>query len=358
MQAAVLSDDRGATAWAEIRVGFDPDALSFDERQLVPRLALNLERLDPGFPALERLQGIRRHAWAGNQRALEDAVSVSEALADDGIAAALVGAGAAISVLDTEPGLRRVHAPLLFVKARDWPAAIATAEHRGWTAIPFHYRVPRVITYVQRCTRDGRDLLLVSAPSTALRRTNSAGESTLWSGMVSVDVHGTVMRALGPAEMLVTTTAYARTSHGPLGLLSIMDVDTLARRADLDWNRVVRCAREQHVTRVVLEVLGFAREVFDTPIPPEVEAALAAAPLTARDRVVHRLRTTPEYRLPVVGGALDSVGRSIVQTAHLPPLQAAPTAVEILAGRWDVGSWRDLPQRLATKAAAARSRDR
>lgn len=358
MRAAGLTDARGRAAWDELRPGFDPDAFTFNEKQLLPRLALNLEVLDPDFAGLDRLQGLRRHAWAGNQRALEDAVTVTQALATGGIDAALIGAGAATVTLDPEPGLRRVNAPLLLVQPHEWLAAVARTERGGWTAVPFHYRVPNAIVYVQRCSRDGHDILVLSAPATALRRTNSAGESTLWSDMVSVDVQGTQMRTLGPAEALVTTSAYARTSHGPLGLLPIADVDALARRDDLDWNRVVRCAREQHVTRVVLEVLAFARDVFATPVPTEAQAALDAVPLSARDRVVHRLRTTPEYRVPVVGGALDSVGRSVVQTAHLPPTQAVPVAVEILAGRWGVGNWREILRVLATKASTARARGR
>ena len=173
-----------------------------------------------------------------------------------------------------------------------------------------------------------------------------------------MDVNGVPMRTLGPAEYLVTACAYAWTSHGPIGLISIADVHLIAERGDLDWDRVVNCAREQHVTRVVLEVLAFAREAFATSIPTDIEAALAAVTLTLRDRIVHRLRITPEYRVPILGGALDSVGRSVVQTAHLPPVQTVPTMIDMLAGRWGIDSWRHAPSVVATKARAARARSR
>ena len=81
-------------------------------------------------------------------------------------------------------------------------------------------------------------------------------------------------------------------------------------------------------------------------------------PLTVRDRIVHQLRITPEYRVPILGGALDSVGRSVVQTAHLPTAQAAPTMIDMLAGRWGIDSWRDAPSVIVTKARAARTRGR
>jgi hypothetical protein len=76
VRAALLDGKPALAAWARARQ--DPDCIDDAPYWILPQLYRNLSALGVDDPAMARLKGVYRHAWAGNQLELDRARALVE----------------------------------------------------------------------------------------------------------------------------------------------------------------------------------------------------------------------------------------------------------------------------------------
>lgn len=355
LRAAVLDQPSGAEAWSRLRVDFDVDALTPTEFELLPRLAANLERIDPDYPDLARLRGYRRHTWTSNQVALTALADVAAVLDGAGIETLAFGAAASAIAAYDKPSLRRILPPQLLVPPAAFTDARAALAGAGFLVGAIQPPGPTVLERFCTAQRGESSVLVARYPAPALGWPGAAGGlSAFWSDTVTAELAGRVQRLVGAEAAFVIASAEALAGHGPVRLAALADLYTIVNHANPDWDRVVAFAREQHATGIVADALTLTSSILGSPITPADLQLLTATPISTRDRLVHRLHELPAFSLPVLGGALDWIGRAIAATAPLPPRQALSAGVHMLAAHWAITSWRMAPMVLLRKTIGVR----
>ncbi|MDQ7993380.1 MAG: nucleotidyltransferase family protein [Propionicimonas sp.] len=104
------------------------------------------------------------------------------------------------------------------------------------------------------------------------RRRSPVSTDELVERRVPVGLGGVTVATFDPADSLLHVCHHAALT-GAKRLLHLLDADRLARRVE-DWDEVVRRARAWHIQAELALVLGRARRLLVTPVPPDLNRRL------------------------------------------------------------------------------------
>lgn len=351
LKAAFLPDERADAAWEQVRGGLDLDTLREGTFGVMTVLYRRLAERLPDEPLLERIKGTYRRTWYANNLLLEGVRPVF---------AELQGASVESLVLDgaglgpryyADVGLRKIPYVELLVR----PGQIATVgdalvaagfrpyDGRGDEVAPTAFLNDRGQIVVRAATMP-LDLVIPSAqPRSA---------DAFWEGAVDVTIADAALRTLGPADALLFACATGATWTWPLPTVqwAVDALTILAAEPSLDWDRVVRMAVERRIPLRVHDALTYLAGALEAPIPAAPLARLAVEPVTARERLGHRISGR---RLRYAGGMPRTVAAYARLSSERPAWRAAAGFPGFLREIWGLEHTWQIPVRGARKAASA-----
>jgi hypothetical protein len=322
LRAALLSGPDAVAAWRQWCARADADRLDEGSNRLIPLLSANLDRLGVRDDRSGRLRGYRRRTWYVNQVKMKALEVVLGAFARSGIATAILKGAAFGRMFYADPSLRPMSDLDILVPRDDALRAIAWLLGQGWTAAD--RRVARRLAIFFRTGGAHARRTDAEVEARVLQREEIAfargtieldlhwrvlhhrgwpgAEDAFWDGSIQTTVGAASTRMLNATDSLLHVCEHgSRWNHVP-PIRWIADAVMILRTdgATIDWDRLVRRARELQVTFALAAMLGYLREEFDAPVPASCLAELRAIRTTWIERAEHRLTNRPPGELPFV----------------------------------------------------------
>ena len=336
LRAALLPEKQAVAAWGRARVGIDIDRLERGSYSLMPLVYRRLSEAGVDEPLLPRLKGIYRHTWSKNQVLLENLRVVTEKLREEGVEVLIVGGAARLPYYD-EVGVRTISEFELLVREVDLERALRAA---GWKGAPVPERVARGRSTVRV---EGQEHTAFGLHWRFLPEFPSADDDLVWQAAAQTALEGIEGLVLDPADELLATCAGGARTALWANVQWIADAVVIIRSGRLDWERLEGMALARRAALRMREALGYVGDLLQAPVPEEVCSALAAVPVTPRDRVAHRVSGSGGSALGELPGTLARYIRSGEGVLALP---------RFLRDTWNVDRGWQLPVVAARKGAA------
>jgi hypothetical protein len=318
LKAALLPGSHALTAWRAWSGRADLDRLDEGSNRLLPLLSANLDRLGVRDDASGRLRGYRRRTWYVNQVRMRELETVLDAFARAGITTVILKGAALSRAFYADPSLRPMSDLDVLVPRRDALRAIGWLLGRGWTAADG--RVARRLAIFFRT--DGASA--AEAEARVLQREGigfvqgaidldlhwrvlhhrgwPGADEAFWEGAVPATVGAARTRMLNATDSLLHVCEHGSRWNQVPPIRWIADAVTIlgAGEAAVDWDRLVRRARELQVASTLAAMLGYLREAFEAPVPAACLAALRAVRPTWIERLERRAAHRQACELPFV----------------------------------------------------------
>lgn len=253
-------------------------------------LALLYRRLEAeGTPCAhrDRLRGVYRKTWYGNQAFLERLRPELDALETAGLQPLLLGGAAAHLAVYADPGARPVGELEVLVPPDRFPAAADLLAARGWRPVRpgFARGLPRIAAFIPGVVlgRGAGDRLhlrrraLTFCPGGRI-------DADFRAGAAEVPCSGGTARVLGSSDRLLATLAEGMVWKGAPGCLWVADALEMLRgggAAAVDWQRVRDLAVLNGLVLPLRDALGFLAAEFGAPMPADTLLALGEVPVDA-----------------------------------------------------------------------------
>jgi hypothetical protein len=293
LRASLLDGDAALDSWRRFRITHaDIDHLEGDAFQLLPQLYCNLRVRIPEDPAFGRLKGIYRRTWYTNQLLLKAAAEVVAHLRAAGIDGMLYERTALAACL-AGGGARPMEMIDLLVRPHDAERALAALRPHGWAR-----RAPNP------GARFGRVVELVGG-GVSLRLHRSAlrprgYDETLWNDAVTGSVGGVETLLPGPTDqLLLACTQGLGWAQAPLRWVPDTVLAARAVTGHCDWSSLAARAREGEVTLQLADALELLVAEFPHEFPVELLADVRRRRAGAGERILHRIKLTPNRRDPL-----------------------------------------------------------
>lgn len=306
LKAALLRGHPAMEAWQAWSSHLHVDQLDKGSRSLLPLLYRNLAAHSVEDPLMDRFRGVYRRTWYENQTRFRDAASLLRAFHDAGIQTMILK-GAALTLLHyRDHGVRPMEDIDVLVHTEQAAAAIDLLAELGW--MPWR-RSPEAFSDDYLSTRHSHGFRDASNRQFDLHwhaladSRYSGADDDLWGNAVSVEIHGTLTRALDPTDQLLHVCVHGIVGKGLAPLLSwIADATTILNTsgAEIAWERLVAHARRRRLVLQLKDALTYLEGLLNAPIPPTALQSLHGTHLSWIERLEHRTRT----RLPGLTGQL------------------------------------------------------
>jgi hypothetical protein len=357
LETALLDDAHAEVAWKALRTAFDIDLVEEGTFALLPLLFRRLQRLDPDSPLMPRLHGVYRHTWLRNQMALRALRDALEVLHGANVQTIVVrDAAMALRAYD-EVALRPIEEPEVVIPADCELAATVALEAVGW----------------RRTDTGGQKGTFASARG--LRLAPSAGQGSitlrgllpelilsdgprsgaaLWQTAVDLRVADVLTWAPSAANELLRLSVAGTTGSGVRQIQWIPDAVMILEGGNVDWAELARNARRERLTLSLRDALSYLRRLLGVRVPSALQAELEETPVTARERVAHRLGA---YGGTVLGSFPATLAQYLRVTAGERPAGALAGAPRFVKQAWGVQSAAEMPV-VAVRAVRERVRAR
>ena len=365
LKAALLSGPAAVGAWRAWSTRADLERLDEGSNRLLPLLSANLDRLGVSDDASGRLRGYRRRTWYVNQVKMKQLEVVLDAFARAGIATSILKGAALARAFYPDPSLRPMSDLDILVRRSDALRAIAWLLDQGWT--PAERRVARRLAMFFRTDHDAEARILQREGIGFSRETIDldlhwrvlhhrgwpGADDPFWDGSVETTVGTARTRMLNPTDSLLHVCEHGSRWNKVPPIRWIADAVMILRGA-IDWDRLVRRARELQVASTLAPMLAYLRDDFDAPVPDSCLVELRAVRATWIERAerwtTHRRPGELPFPLRLwfehlhasrdVGwsSTLASLPRHLVyafdlrRTSELPSFVVARTATKVVHG--------------------------
>jgi hypothetical protein len=323
LRTALLPEEESRRAWLDVCRGLDIGRLERGSAMLLPMIYERLEARGAQDAALEKMKGVYRYVWTGNNLALAALRDLLGALDADGVETRLFGAASLASGYYRSLAVRRIVEPAVLVHGRDVQRALAAAGAASWSVAGDRSDRRRLV--VRAHGTDTRTCAIHWRLSTELDPAPGGPDPLegIWSRHETATVLDLETLALDATdELLLTCLDGARTGNASR-VQWVADAYTIVARAPapVDWARLTRTAITGRCALRIHDALAYLASEFDVAVPAETLAELADDETTGRERLAHRVAGHG-------GGAFGNV--PAVLAAHLVRTQRTRLPVALL----------------------------
>lgn len=351
-----LGEGEDATAAWRALGSFDIDRLEPGSYALLPLLYRRLAAWEVSDPLLPRLQGVYRHTWLRNQLAVRALISVVQTLHACGVETMVAGDAALALSAYPELALRQIERIDVMIRAGEGGAAAAALAEGGWSLETNRTAAPAAAALA---SVGGLRLVAPGETTTVTLRTSVRGPAGAPHSASDLDPSHTVELRVGGIptrtphtwDLLIRACAAATTGGAVRQIQWVADAITIMSHGpEVDWDYVVRSARSQRLTLPLQAAFGYLTWLLGTPVPPDVQQALATTPRTRREFAAHRMSSLGGLLL---GSFPSTVGEYVRATADEKPVTVVRDGPGFLRHTWGLNRSRDIP---ITAARAFRAR--
>ncbi len=273
LRAALGSGDEALAAWQEWEDEHGLDAPEEGSYRLLPLVYRNL--VSSGYTGrnTNRLRGIHRRAWAGNQSLFGHVRPVIERLRSKNIPVLLLKGTALACSYYPDSGCRPMRDVDILVPLEEATAVCCMLETDGWKSLHWRPQVLKPSYFKFRHAIDfehssgGR----IDAHWHALNIcTNPKLDDLFWEHSQSADFAGIPVSTCQATEHLLEICVHG-IAYSPVPPVRwIADALLLLRSGEpIDWQRLVRAALDFDLVPYTRAALRFLKTTFDAPIPIE-----------------------------------------------------------------------------------------
>ena len=358
LRAALLPGAEALAAWRAWRREMASPPGDVASRRLLPLLYHNLRNLGLNDPLLQYCQNLYRQTWLRNQGALRDLAHVLELWQKQGIEALLLKGMALALGYYHDLGLRPMHDLDFLVRPQDALRAAESLAAEGWSLWPnperrldaqevdrnfeFHFTRGRGTTI---------DLHWQSMPLPS-----PATDEAYWQGAVELRARGVACLVMDPADMLCYGLVHGMKHQDKGATRMLADMHTIIVKAgpSLDWERLVRQIRDNHLVLPMRSLFRYLRVLLRTPIPNAARARVAAMEVSTRDwRVYYVLTHLPAGAAQAMKGSLR-LSNAYLRSRQDALVSGAPHSMAgFLKQRWELRHAWQAPFAFASKALHA-----
>jgi hypothetical protein len=262
LEAALRDDHRAPDAWRAWLATHQLDDIEVGSLFLVPRLFLNLSRLDPRAPELGRLRGIYRHNWARNQRALRDLAGLIDCFAAAGVRVALLKGVPLLLTCYGDPGARSMADVDLWVAPEDRDRAIEVLRAAGWASPnrPLPADLTPFVSAEHFSSSGHVDIDLHWRP--LVPQAAPQADQWMWRRCQPIEVQGRTALAPDPMDTLLLVLVHA-SKGDPQGVCrwrADVAQSIAAAGGTIDWSILASRAAEHGLSGLVIASLFSVRE--------------------------------------------------------------------------------------------------
>jgi hypothetical protein len=253
------------------------------------RLPADVQRgLQNAYYAAAGVNAVQRRETEAVLRALDDA----------GIETVLMKGTPLAYTVYAEPACRLKSDLDIWLPPAQLPAAIEALRPLGYAPYDKSNRPAAFISLT-----GGEQQLFGQDPGTGLvelqwpalrgewvRRTAAVDHAAIWARRVVVSMEGRSAWAMAPEDLLIHLCLHLAINHGfgEPALRNLLDVHRVAARLAPDWVAVAERAKAWRLATMLWTTLSLAGQLWGTPVPASVLAALQ--PGLARRRAIAALR--------------------------------------------------------------------
>jgi len=369
---ACLSDhDAALDAWERWRAVVDLDRIDEESLRLLPLACFRLQGTAARDRTLEIAKGVYRRAWYQNQLLLRTLSGVLDVVAAGGIDAMLLKGVSLATRYYPNVATRPMVDIDLLVPHRDAERAVALLGREGFSPIK-HTPPRRLVDYAHGVSlvRGQSSIDLHWNALWPQRRADA--DRPFWESARRIEHEGRPAYVLAPTDELFHACMHgARLSQNayswaPSPLVRwITDAFMIARRAEIDWQRIAALAERFHARLHLRDAFLYLRDGLGFQVPDallaewaharspadELHYELALAPRAPRFfAALPRFRFWKSYRMKtyIEEQATDAHETSLLhRLAGFPPYVVAFVKADL-----DVERLRDVPGKLARKLAS------
>ena len=246
--------------------------------------------------------------------------AVLRALADAGVETVLMKGTPLAYTVYAEPACRLKGDLDIWLPPAQLPAAISALQPLGYAPYDKSDRPAAFISLTggeqQLVGRDpGTGLVELQWPAFRgewVRRATAVDHAAIWARRVAVPIEGRSTRAMAPEDLLIHLCLHMAINHGfgEPALRNLLDVHLVAVQMAPDWGVVAERAHAWRLATMLWTTLSLGVQLWGTPVPHSVLAALQPGP--ARRRAIASLDLTNAV-LAMRPGAY-SYRRFVIQT--------------------------------------------
>ncbi|WP_428029149.1 nucleotidyltransferase family protein [Ancylobacter sp.] len=321
LRATLAPDDIALGAWRRWSAMRDLSDITPHETKLLAPLGLRLATLDPDAPLRPSVERLVRTHWLHTQLKIGETIPALDILLEAGITF-MVFKGAAQYAEGLAAASRRLMGDVdVLVSPAQSTAALTALDAADWEHV------------------DGTSTAYLKGAETALQRgnlrkgrygeidfhtrafhyaSNSARlETALWDAAVPATLAGRRLLVPSPTDSLLIILAHAAVGRGAAWAVDVM---TRMERQAIDWDRLVRIARERGLVPSCLAGLGYMRQALCAPVPPEVIADLAASSASVGEKLKYRAHIRDWEDRTLLDRATDRVANRLLVKRGFPPI--------------------------------------
>jgi hypothetical protein len=346
LRVALLEGEEVERGWATLRPRFDLDTLDEGSARLVPLLERNLRKHGLENPWADRMRGVYRYWWAHNQLLLGRLAAFLRALEDAGVPTIVLKGVAVGTRYYGDPGLRPMNDADVLVPRSRVPQVLALTERLGLTP---EARVDAEFVRLRHgvSLRDAGGNTIDLHWAIHEDDCRPGADDRAWETAAPVEVAGVSTHMLAPAPLLLHACAHGSKWAADPGIRWIADSTLIIRAGDVDWTELVREAEDRRFVVRLRSCLGLLGSALGVVVPEETVQRLADAPVTAFERIEHRLRVRRYATL----GELPRYWFAYLRTRDERGVDPRAFA-RYLQHAWGLSSARAVPAAAARRAAA------
>jgi putative nucleotidyltransferase-like protein len=346
LRAALLEGEPALDAWREWNRREVVEELDEASDRLVGLLWRNLDAHGIEHHTMAKLKGVYRHTWFKNQSVLRQAGVPIRALREAGIPTLALKGATLCPLYYRDWGVRRMEDFDLLVPPDRAADAMAALRAIGATpsasdaeaGVPLKHSEP--FSHPDGWTMDLHWYSLW----------RSAPDQTIWDHAVPLDVGGEQTLAPGPTHQLLLVCIHGADWDAKSPIRWVADATAVIRAVEVDWDLLVKEAKERLLTVALGSTLEYLRDSVDTPVPEDVLQRLHEAPSPRFERVAFRQTTRPFSPRRT----LYSVWERHSRLKRLRPPGPTPPGLlryyyDVLSAAWEV----ERPGQFSREAASA-----
>jgi hypothetical protein len=290
LRAALLSGKPVLDAWQAWRQQVDFEkGVDYNSLRLLPLLYHNLHKHKPEDQLMQRLKGIYRKAWSGNQLLIQKAVQVIDMLNNTGISHMVLNGVPLSLMVYKNQAARPISCIDFMVPFAHIKDTINLLSGKSWTM-----QQPYYLDYFLRY---GTKIMLVHADQTKLglfwhpilETEMEEIEPGFMDSALPLKVAESNTHTLCEADALVHTIFHGIRQSNESGLNWIPDAMALINQKDrpVNWDRFIRLIAIYKIGQHANKTLSYLQKSFYAPVPGDIIKVLQATGSGTRGKLIY-----------------------------------------------------------------------